>query len=139
MRYYIATGLERYAAHNEVRDELKRDGWTCTYDWTDHGSVKDCGRARIRQVAVNETKGVLDADVVIVLLPGGRGTHAELGMALAAGKPVILHSETGDEFRDGSPTCAFYWHPLCRRVVCRVEFLGTRITADGGVSGEAAA
>lgn len=138
MRYYIATKLARHTAHNEVRDELDRDGWACTYDWTRHGSVKDQGKARIRQVAAAETRGVLEADVVIVLLPGGRGTHAELGMALAAGKPVILHSETGEEFEDGASTCAFYWHPLCRRVVCGVEFLGTRITADGIVSGEAA-
>lgn len=117
MKYYIATRLERYVDHNLVRNWMATRGHEITYDWTSHGSVKDQGADRIREVAEAETRGVVDADLVIVLLPGGRGTHAELGMAIARGRPVLLHSETGAEFAPGSATCAFYHHPQCRRVV----------------------
>jgi hypothetical protein len=119
MNYYLATKLERAEEARAVHFNLVSldVGFKCTYDWTTHGSVKNTSRIRLAEVGLNETKGVLSADVVIVLLPGGRGTHAELGIAIGAGKRVILHSKTGNEFEVNDGTCAFYWQPLCERVV----------------------
>jgi hypothetical protein len=37
---------------------------------------------------------VRDADVLIVLLPGGYGTHVEIGAALALEKPWSLRFQT---------------------------------------------
>lgn len=131
MRYYIATRLERAGDHNQLRDALGARGHEITYDWTTHGPVFRHGLARIREVAQLELEGVLAADFVVVLLPGGRGTHAELGMALATGKPVFLHQtiydlpdfvdEDGcawprrspDLFEAVAETCAFYHAPNC--------------------------
>lgn len=116
MKFYIATSLERADAHNLVRDYLVRLGHTITYDWTTHGSVQMEGIDRIREVALDEMRGVLEADAVIVLLPGGRGTHTELGMALAARKPVFLHGRDSSSFLDHTGrTCAFYYDPLVYR------------------------
>lgn len=117
LRYYIATKLERASVHNEVRDRLREFGHTLTYDWTVHGSVKNEGAERIRAVAVAETQGVLAANYVVVLLPGGRGTHTELGMAIASGKRVFLHARNADDFFGyDERTCAFYHHPLVTQV-----------------------
>ena len=77
-----------------------------TYDWTQHGSVQDDGPERIAEVAAAESRGVYLADAVIVLLPGGRGTHAELGMAYALGKRIFIHGPRAGE--DGRE-CAFYY------------------------------
>ena len=107
MKYYIATKLERAADHNVVRDSMARRGHELTYDWTHHGSVQREGQARISQVAELERCGVTSADLVIVLLPGGRGTHAELGIALGFGVPVLLHAPDDEPF-SGAETCAFY-------------------------------
>lgn len=116
MRFYIATRLERAEIHNRVRDELVERGDVITYDWTKHGSVQREGHARIAEVAAAEMQGVADADVVIVLLPGGRGTHAELGMAIALGKFVIVVGlPSGDWFSDSGNTCAFYHAPKVTR------------------------
>lgn len=116
MKFYIATRLERAADHNLVRDQLVEMGHEITYDWTAHGSVQKEGAARIREVALAETRGVQEADFVVVLLPGGRGTHAELGLALAFGIPVLIHSREEDGFfADDGRTCAFYHHPLVTR------------------------
>ena len=111
MKIYIASRLENYLQVQAVRDALVSAGHVITYDWTRHGSVQGQGEARLREVAANELNGVRDADLVVVLLPGGRGTHAELGMANVLGKPVILFSNADDPFDAyTADTCAFYWN-----------------------------
>ena len=79
MNYYIATSLSRMTAHNVVRDALKKCGHEISYDWTLHGSVKSVSKERLREVAELELDGISKADFVVVLLPGGNGTHLELG------------------------------------------------------------
>lgn len=123
--FYIATRLERADDHNRLRDALTAAGWQITYDWTAHGHVWRDGPERIREVSIAELEGVTTADAVIVLLPGGRGTHAELGAALAAGCPVVLHSLTDPLV--GPETCAFYHHPLVTSVVAPLEDLARRV------------
>lgn len=116
--FYIASKLENAPRVRDLRDHLLAAGWEITYDWTVHGSVRgpDMPRERIADVADREVNGVLDADVLIVLLPGGRGTHTELGVALAfeIGDDfrVVLWSATPDvDFGTTEATSAFYHHP----------------------------
>jgi nucleoside 2-deoxyribosyltransferase len=111
MRFYIATGLERAAEHKELREILEEAGHTLTYDWTVHGSVQASPEIWA-DTAANEASGVYRADVVIVLLPGGLGTHTELGMALGLRKPIIL---VGEQTAAGR-TCIFHHHPSIKRV-----------------------
>lgn len=106
IRYYIATRLENAAQHNRVRDLLADMGHYLTYDWTAHGSVQDEGVERMAEVAGSEAGGVNAADLVVVLLPGGRGTHTELGMAIAHGKKVLIYAAKPEDM--GERHCAFY-------------------------------
>ena len=53
---------------------------------------KDTGPDGYADTALAEIAAVREADVLVVLLPGGYGTHVEIGAALALGKPVILHA-----------------------------------------------
>jgi hypothetical protein len=110
MKFYIATTLTNADAHNRLRDFLTSEGHAITYDWTAHGPVWNQGEDRIAAVAAAELQGVADADFVCVLLPGGRGTHTEMGAALALGKPVLLQVESEEDL-EGPATCAFYHHP----------------------------
>lgn len=135
MKYYIATRLENHAAHNVVRDAMAAEGHEITYDWTTHGPVWRDGLMRIREVAHAETQGVLDADLVIVLLPGGRGTHVELGIAIAAGKRVLLHSENGDPFGATPETCAFYHHYSCDSTTVPLDIIPHLLVRMGLVPG----
>lgn len=109
---YIASRLENHETVRAVRDGLAAFGIGVSYDWTTHGPVWREGPARIREVSLAETMGVLEADLVLVLLPGGRGTHVELGIALGARKPVLILTPgpTADTM-EGAVTCAFYHHP----------------------------
>ncbi len=64
-----------------------------------------------------ERNGVRTAYLVIVLPPGGRCIHAELGMADALGKPVIIFSASTDPFdKYEGATCAFYWNENVHQV-----------------------
>jgi nucleoside 2-deoxyribosyltransferase len=118
MKYYIATSLSRKTAHNLARDALKLFGHEIVYDWTLHGSVKSVSKERLREVSINELKGIAEADFVIALLPGGNGTHLEIGFAIASGKRVFLHSEDPALFELGPQTNAFYHHPDVNHLVC---------------------
>ncbi len=106
-RVYIASGLDNAMAVELLRDEFLQQGWEITHDWTTHGSVQAEGDERIREVALLEIQGVVSADVVVVLLPGGRGTHVELGIAIHSRRRVLV---VGDTFLDGRQ-CAFYLAP----------------------------
>lgn len=129
-KIYIATKLENAREHNEIRDMLREYRIGITYDWTTHGSVQGQGHAVIQDVALNEAQGVRDADLVLVLWPGGRGTHAELGMALALNKPVIFATREVDHIEGGPNTCAFYHHPLVRSLLARTPEAIVRAIVD---------
>ena len=117
MKFYIASKLESAARVRELAEKLKSWGWQHTYDWTTHGSVQSEGQERLIEVAENEIQGVREADVVIVLLPGGRGTHAELGAANILRKPVFIWAESDGFFESNKKTCAFYWNQNVTRVI----------------------
>jgi len=129
-KFYIATYLERHAEHNVIRDILVAAGHEITYDWTSHGSVKEVGEERLTEVAEAELKGVTEADFVVVLLPGGRGTHAEIGAAVAMGLPTYIHSTKPELFTTTDATCAFYW-PSCvkRSQTPRLEDFAAEVVA----------
>ena len=85
--FYIATTLENAIEHNRCRDQLRELEHEITYDWT----LRSYEVSRqLAEVAWSEVAGVLAADYLVVLLPGGIGTHVELGVALGAHIPIYL-------------------------------------------------
>lgn len=130
MKYYIATSTSRMPFHNTVRGHLKQLGHEITYDWTTHGSVRHTSLSRLQEVAQLEFQGILDADFVLVLLPGGKGTHAELGFSIASRKKVFIHSEDPKTFEIGPEICAFYHHAEVVRLSCPIELVAKTIQAS---------
>ena len=113
---------------------LKSWGWQQTYDWTSHGCVLGDKKA-LQRVAKKELYGAAQADLVIVLLPGGRGTHTELGIALMSGCEIVLHSEEPAPFDVNNPeTRSFYWLPQAERVCCPWEELAGWLEQRFGVA-----
>lgn len=115
MKFYIASKLENCEQVQYLRDRLKEYGWIHTYDWTQHGSVKSISTEKLREVALKELQGIVDADIVIMLTPQGRGTHVELGMALALNKNVFIWHENDKYFKCTDDTSTFYWLPNVNR------------------------
>lgn len=106
-RFYVSSRKDRSKEANALADALKAQGWKRTFEWTDLGDASAESRAATAEA---ELQGVREADVLIALLPGGFGTHVEIGAALALGKPVILHAPDQKTLEAPYP-CVFHYHP----------------------------
>ncbi len=119
MKFYIGSGMKNWELVNNYAKLLKENGWEQTHDWVKNIS-DDTSRDDMIKYASLESQGVADADVVIMLLPGGRGAHIELGMAMALNKKIFLCSTTEEEFSPEN-TVAFYELPKINQLVGNAE------------------
>jgi len=115
-RFFLSTQKDRSAQADALSEELETYGWKRTFAWTGEDGTGSGGHAAI---AMAELQGVREADVLVVLLPGGYGTHVEIGAALALGKPVILHAP--DRKTLETPyLCVFHYHPAVKLLISEV-------------------
>lgn len=114
---YVATKLENIEKARECVAKFKEKGIEIQYDWTEHGSLQAVSAEKRAGFAAKEVEGARTCDILVAILPGGRGTHCEIGVALGLKKPVILVVED-EGFIEGAEGyfCLFYYHPLVRWV-----------------------
>ena len=108
--FYLSTQKDRNAEAAPLLEALKGNGWERTFDWANREETE------YADLAVAEIAGIQNAEVVIVILPGGRGTHVEIGAPLALGKPIILHAPNSEALESPYP-CAFHYHPAVKIIV----------------------
>jgi len=83
-----------------------------------HGTAFMLGLKKVQEISILELEGVTTSDFVVVLKPAGRGTHVELGAALAFNIPVFLLTPDECDYREKqNDTCAFYHHPLVTKAM----------------------
>lgn len=87
-KFYVATTLSNADQAKVAINRLQDFDHEVTYDWTSHGYAADLQERK--KIANKEYQGVVDADLLFVIWPGGGGTHIEMGVALALNKPVIF-------------------------------------------------
>lgn len=117
MKFYIASKLDNHQKVQKLAHLLKDFGWKHTFDWTNYISPQSLSAQNLRDIAQKELKGIQDADFVIVLTPQGKGTHVELGIAVALNKVVFLCHGDDAYFRCNGDTSAFYWLPNIKHLV----------------------
>jgi hypothetical protein len=108
--FYLATRIDRADEANSISVALNSHGWERTLNWSAQEN------AIHSELAVAELLAVAAADVLIVMLPGGFGTHVEIGAALALNKPVILHAPDQKTLQTPYP-CIFHFHPGIKLLV----------------------
>lgn len=69
MKFYIASSLRNVDNVRSVAGVLKSRGFIQTYDSTTHTNVDSI--SKLREIGHEEVSGVLDTDVVIILMPCG--------------------------------------------------------------------
>ncbi len=121
MTFYISSRLNNIEQVRYVANHLRSKGWTHTYDWTFYDLSSEDIPTSLRTIAEKECNGVQAADIVIVLTPQGRGTHIELGMAIALGKKVYIYHMDDSFFKCDDNTCAFYWLPQAKHLTGKIE------------------
>ncbi|WP_144558401.1 group-specific protein [Shouchella miscanthi] len=90
MTFYIASSFRNVEAVRTLATSLQKLGYTQTYDWTQHQRASEA--QELKTIGELEKQAVERARFFILLLPAGKGSHVELGLALATNKPIIIHS-----------------------------------------------
>ena len=135
--FYIASSISNVEEVRLLARDLSLKGLRQTYDWTTHGPVAAESGSTIAKIAKNEADGVIESDLFIAALPGGNGTHVEIGIAIATAellnKPKIIVWAKDKEavVRDGKVT-SFYYHPRVEFVLGDMDKLKERIEAVTG-------
>ena len=112
MKFFVSG---KVGVEGDVRAAMKvlRDaGHEITFDWTtiDHLRPYDENATASREAAVKETRGVEEADLLIVLAHDrGVGMYVELGIAIGSGVPVRVVT-------DVESRTMFFHHPLVKKV-----------------------
>lgn len=115
MKFYISSGFENTELVRHAAELLTEQGWTHTCDWTKFDVPSKTDSDSLQRIGEREYAGIKSADVVFVFMPRGRGTHIELGMAIALNKTIYLYHPDDSFFSCDEDTCAFYWLPqVCR-------------------------
>lgn len=90
-RVFVASGMPQKTEAAALMATLVKRGMTITYDWT-----RPPPGVGLPGISKLDKEGVRSAAVVVVLmtLPAYdyKGTFTELGLALGAGKPIVLIS-----------------------------------------------
>lgn len=134
MNFYISSRLSNADQVRYLANRLKENGWTHTCDWTKFEVSTGDSRESLRTIGEKEYAGVQAADIVIVLTPQGRGTHIELGMALALGKKVFIWHADDTYFKGDENTCAFYWLARVTRLTGNLDAAVEVILREGAMN-----
>lgn len=104
-KFYVASSFNNIETVRYVSNGLINKGYIQTYDWTQNEratTVED-----LKEIGMQERNAVLEADFIIVLLPAGKGSHIEFGIALGQGKKIYIYSQN-DEVNKFETTSTFY-------------------------------
>lgn len=127
MKFYIASSLSNYEQVRKLSNLLKNADWEQTYDWTLHCPANEANIETLKSIGENEYKGIKQSDVVIILTPKGRGTHTELGIAIALNKKVYLCHHDDSYFKCDDNTSAFYWLSQVTQLIGNTEDIAREI------------
>lgn len=133
MKFYIASKLKNHERVRKLARLLKNSGWVQTYDWTSQDLGKDMDMETLRLIGEKEYQGVMQADIVIVLTPQGRGTHTEFGMAIALDKIIYLCHDDDTYFKCDDNTSSFYWLPKVNHLVGNTEYIASELLRIWGI------
>ena len=124
-KFYVASSFKNIDTVRYVSNELINRGYIQTYDWTQNNrasSVKE-----LKELGQQERNAVLESDFIIVLLPAGKGSHIEFGIALGQGKRIYLYSQN-DEVNKFETTSTFYHLSEVEKCIGTIEELIVAVT-----------
>ncbi|WNQ11113.1 nucleoside 2-deoxyribosyltransferase [Paenibacillus aurantius] len=105
MKFYVASSFKNMESVQEVARRLQDRGYRQTYDWTVNQDVTTI--EQLKDIGEKEKNAVMESDFIVVIIPAGKGSHVELGIALGLGKKVYLYSPN-HEVNDLDTTSTFY-------------------------------
>jgi len=125
--FYITSSLKNKENVRFLSERLKQEGFILTYDWTQNDRITSI--EQLRDIGKKEIDAVKKSDFIVVLLPAGKGSHIELGIALGNGIKTYLYSQN-DEINDIEKTSTFYHQDGIHKCKGSVDELITIILMD---------
>ncbi|MEH7443808.1 nucleoside 2-deoxyribosyltransferase [Bacillus sp. JJ1122] len=105
MKFYIASCFKNRDIVKAMAAQLKIEGFYHTYDWTINDRADSM--ELLASIGESELSAVRNSDFFVMLLPGGKGSHIEMGIALGLGKRIYLYSPNNDIY-EFDKTSTFY-------------------------------
>lgn len=124
-KFYVASSFQNKEAVRFISEQLKNKGFVQTYDWAKNNRASTI--EELKEIGQKEKKAVMEADFLIVLLPAGKGSHIELGIALGQGKRIYLYSQS-KEVINPETTSTFYHLADVEIVIGTMDELLTKVT-----------
>jgi nucleoside 2-deoxyribosyltransferase len=89
---YIASQLENYQLVIDLINRFSERGISITFDWATLWERQLTEQLKVdkKDIAEQMLEGVKQAKTLLLICPGKRGAHVELGMAIALGKKVVI-------------------------------------------------
>lgn len=122
MKFYIASSFQNKDLVKYVSIKLCAKGYSPTYDWTINQRATTI--SQLQRIGAFEKNAIEACDIFILLLPAGRGSHVELGMAIALNKQVYIY--TAEEI-DPATASTFYYVNGVEQVYGEIDKLIGRI------------
>ncbi|AND41423.1 nucleoside 2-deoxyribosyltransferase [Cytobacillus oceanisediminis] len=126
-KFYVASSFQNVETVRLVSEQLKNMGYVQTYDWTKNkraASIED-----LKEIGQEEKIAVMKADFLIVVLPAGKGSHIELGIALGQSKKIYLYSQNND-VHNINTTSTFYHLSEVEIVTGTIDDLLNKVTSS---------
>ncbi|EPE61187.1 group-specific protein [Exiguobacterium sp. S17] len=126
MKFYIGSSFYNVDHVRQLRDRLIEQGHTHTYDWTVNeraATIED-----LRDIGAKEFEAIRTSNFVVTLLPAGKSSHVELGIALGADVPLFIH-DAANRFDDFETTSTFYHLPHVIKLTGPLEDIPSCIAA----------
>ncbi|WP_417900202.1 nucleoside 2-deoxyribosyltransferase [Bacillus haimaensis] len=120
MKFYVASSFNNIDQVRYISEKLKSLDHIHTYDWTQNeraATLED-----LKQIGQLEKDAVAEADFVVVILPGGKGSHIELGIAIGLNKKIILYSPDQSIY-NFTTTSTFYHLPEVEKFIGTLDEL----------------
>lgn len=124
MNFYIASSFENIHLVRELSATLQTKGFTHTYDWTKNGRA--ASYEELKQIGEEEKEAVKSSDFLVILLPAGKGSHIEFGIALGLGKRIYVFSPRKEVF-GFDETSTFYYVEGVHRFAGNLEHFASFI------------
>lgn len=127
--FYVGTSLGLKDHAETISNTLEGiSGQFANYaPWFTMPPVDQHNPEALKERAIYDMNGIMNADFCVFIFPGGFGTHVELGMALAQGIPIFAYPAELVGSLTSPPTdykCVFHHHPNINWCLSSLECFG---------------
>ncbi|WP_323708199.1 nucleoside 2-deoxyribosyltransferase [Mammaliicoccus sciuri] len=119
IKFYVAGSFGNKNVVNKLIKSLEQHGLQNTYNWTLND--KAINKEDLRKIGQSEAGAVKNSDILLAILPGGKGTYTEIGIAIGHNKPILLLAQNEKIFEADNAATFYFLENVYRKQLDRVD------------------